>query len=673
MVERRLPVESEVKSLASGKGNIKENDDAALDVIVAMIVDGFRENTRHLQDIERRIRSGTNTAPRAVVGASLLLLKPSCSHGHHHHDDGDDPIGRKVDELLEPESLREMVPAIIRSCTDVYTKVSKKAKDDGETMPPEVQSYVRRECLLNSTKQEIVSRAKKWLQSHNQSASTEGGTYANPLALKTAPVCEVDGSHPLNRLSSDTIRSLMERGWAVQDGFVPIAEVGKIRKEIELLEFDGHFDEVYGQSVVGIRNDKICYPKYAELDVELYQHLRWLMAERLQDLPFELNAKISGERKILLQARTQIQVGIYAAKGGYYKKHLDGGYNDKDVGRAFSAVVYVNSDGTYSGDGSSSSNDDDGGELVLYDKADSDKAAATRARRARYPDPTEVSVAELSARAKGVEPVLARPWVHVYDTSTESAPWLGEDNMVYARELFSRKVVGYPLIGLWNVERKSANNAHRTPAVVICGRSNVGKSTLINEILYGRQFDQNKYRVRMSSQNITHAPVSNKAGRTRHIFRFDLGDRLRIVDLPGYGFAEVEGSVRDEWATLIERYLQVAGEESGQLQRAISLIDARRGAKGLDRALWDMLQDKRIPFQVVLTKVDLVRNVYELHDMIEQIVASLQEYDREIVWPYVHSVSSLEKHGMNDLLLSLSAIAKDFEMVNKVRMASGGK
>ncbi|KAF4755236.1 GTP-binding protein, partial [Perkinsus olseni] len=297
---------------------------------------------------------------------------------------------------------------------------------------------------------------------------------------------------------------------------------------------------------------------------------------------------------------------------------------------------------------------------------------AYRSVRSRPVSVGSVSVAELSARARGINPVLARPWVHVYDTTAESAPWLSEENMTYARELFSKKVVGYPLIGLWNVERKSANNAHRTPAVVICGRSNVGKSTLINELLYGRQFDQVKHRVRLSSHNITHAPVSNKAGRTRHIFRFDLGDRLRLVDLPGYGFAEVEGSVRDEWATLIERYLQVAGEESSQLQRAISLVDARRGVKGLDRALWDMLQEKRIPFQVVLTKVDLVHDVYELHDTMEHMIAILQEYDREVLWPYIHAVSSLHKHGINDLLLSLSAVARDFEMLGQARRVSGG-
>ncbi|KAF4719752.1 hypothetical protein FOZ62_023323, partial [Perkinsus olseni] len=590
-----------VRTLTERRGKIKEDDDVALDVVVDLIVRDLSENTRHLQDIERKVRSGTNTEPRAVVGSSIFTgAKVGCAHSHHHdHSTGDDPIGKEIDELLEPASLRTMVPAIIRSCTDVYNKVVHRAREDGEDMPDEVKSYVRKECLLNSAKQEIVTTARKWLQSQNQSRSTEGGTYANPIALKQSPVCEIDGSRALDRLQPDTIRSLMEKGWAVQDGFIGMREVKKIRKEIELLEFEGHFDTLYGQSLIGLRNDKICYPKYKDLDVEAYEWLRWLIAERLQDLPFELNAKLSGEHKMLLQIHTQIQVGIYPAKNGFYKRHMDGGYGEKDFGRTFSAVVFMNSEKDYQEDGS------DGGELVLYREGSADKALAKispvggrlviynsrevsheilptscgsgerriavtafltgpqttkklmvklgrayRSVRSRPASVGSVSVAELSARARGINPVLARPWVHVYDTTAESAPWLSEENMIYARELFSKKVVGYPLIGLWNVERKSANNAHRTPAVVICGRSNVGKSTLINELLYGRQFDQVKHRVRLSSHNITHAPVSNKAGRTRHIFRFDLGDRLRLVDLPGYGFAEVEGSVRDEWATL---------------------------------------------------------------------------------------------------------------------------
>ncbi|KAF4715588.1 GTP-binding protein [Perkinsus olseni] len=101
-------------------------------------------------------------------------------------------------------------------------------------------------------------------------------------------------------------------------------------------------------------------------------------------------------------------------------------------------------------------------------------------------------------------------------------------------------------------------------------------------------------------------------------------------------------------------------------------VDARRGVKGLDRALWDMLEEKKIPFQVVLTKVDLVHDVYELHDTMEHIIAILQEYDREVLWPYIHAVSSLHKHGINDLLLSLSAVARDFEMLGQARRVSGG-
>ncbi|EER05797.1 hypothetical protein Pmar_PMAR011846 [Perkinsus marinus ATCC 50983] len=145
-------------------------------------------------------------------------------------------------------------------------------------------------------------------------------------------------------------------------------EVGKIREEIELLEFEGHFDTVYGQNMVALRNDKICFPKYRELDVETYEWLRWLISERLQDLPFELNAKLSGEHKTLLQIHTQVQVGIYPSSKGFYKRHMDGGYGDKDVGRTFTAVVFMNSEGDYVDGGR------DGGELALYKEGPTESA-----------------------------------------------------------------------------------------------------------------------------------------------------------------------------------------------------------------------------------------------------------------------------------------------------------
>ncbi|EER05798.1 hypothetical protein Pmar_PMAR011847 [Perkinsus marinus ATCC 50983] len=214
----------DVKELVQSRGKLREDDEIALKVTVDLIVRAFVENSRQLQDIERRVRSGTNTEPRAVVGASLFAGPlPKC--GHHHHNESTSPagaedlIGDKIDELLSPSSLHDMVPTIIKTSTTVYNKVVNRAKEEGEEMPENVKSYVRRECLMNSAKQEIVARARKWLQGRNQSSSTEGGTYANPLALKRSPVCEVDGTHPLDRLNSATIESLMRNGWAVQDGW----------------------------------------------------------------------------------------------------------------------------------------------------------------------------------------------------------------------------------------------------------------------------------------------------------------------------------------------------------------------------------------------------------------------------------------------------------------------
>ncbi|KAF4739337.1 hypothetical protein FOZ63_029628 [Perkinsus olseni] len=117
-----------VRTLTESRGKIKKDDDVALDVVVDLVVRAFTENTRHLQDIERKVRSGTNTEPRAVVGSSIFT-GAKCAHSHHHdHSTGDDPIGKEIDGLLEPASLRTMAPAIIRSCTDVYNKVARDSR-----------------------------------------------------------------------------------------------------------------------------------------------------------------------------------------------------------------------------------------------------------------------------------------------------------------------------------------------------------------------------------------------------------------------------------------------------------------------------------------------------------------------------------------------------------------
>jgi GTP-binding protein len=126
------------------------------------------------------------------------------------------------------------------------------------------------------------------------------------------------------------------------------------------------------------------------------------------------------------------------------------------------------------------------------------------------------------------------------------------------------------------------------PEVCFAGRSNVGKSTLINA-LTGRK---------------ALARASNTPGRTQEINYFTLGESRYLVDLPGYGYAEAPVAVVRKWQALLKAYL--SGRAT--LRRAFVLIDARHGAKQVDEEIMSLLDTSAVPFQVVLTKADKVRD-----------------------------------------------------------------
>ena len=122
--------------------------------------------------------------------------------------------------------------------------------------------------------------------------------------------------------------------------------------------------------------------------------------------------------------------------------------------------------------------------------------------------------------------------------------------------------------------------------VCFAGRSNVGKSTLINA-LTGRT---------------ALARASNTPGRTQEINFFTLGQRHDLVDLPGYGYAEAPVAVVAKWQKLLQAYL--SGRAT--LRRAFVLIDTRHGAKQVDEEIMTLLDGAAVPFQVVMTKADKV-------------------------------------------------------------------
>ncbi|WP_281823987.1 ribosome biogenesis GTP-binding protein YihA/YsxC [Jannaschia rubra] len=124
--------------------------------------------------------------------------------------------------------------------------------------------------------------------------------------------------------------------------------------------------------------------------------------------------------------------------------------------------------------------------------------------------------------------------------------------------------------------------------VCFAGRSNVGKSTLINA-LTGRK---------------ALARASNTPGRTQEINFFTLADSHYLVDLPGYGFANAPVAVVAKWQALLKAYL--AGRPS--LRRAFVLIDARHGVKEVDEQIMSLLDASAVTFQTVLTKADKVKD-----------------------------------------------------------------
>ncbi len=125
------------------------------------------------------------------------------------------------------------------------------------------------------------------------------------------------------------------------------------------------------------------------------------------------------------------------------------------------------------------------------------------------------------------------------------------------------------------------------PELAFAGRSNVGKSSLINA-LTGRK---------------ALARASNTPGRTRQLNFFNLGERMTLVDMPGYGYAQAAASVKEDWQGLMFNYLR--GRPT--LQRVVLLLDSRIELKASDTAVMDLLDKAAVTYQIVLTKADGIK------------------------------------------------------------------
>ena len=141
--------------------------------------------------------------------------------------------------------------------------------------------------------------------------------------------------------------------------------------------------------------------------------------------------------------------------------------------------------------------------------------------------------------------------------------------------------------------------------VCFAGRSNVGKSSLINAITNRKAL----------------ARASNTPGRTQEINFFELGEKSYLVDLPGYGFANAPVAVVEKWQRLLKNYL--SGRPN--LRRAFVLIDSRHGIKPVDEEIMQLMNRSALTFQVVLTKIDKIKEP-EQEKVLLQVRAKLAKH-----------------------------------------------
>ena len=166
------------------------------------------------------------------------------------------------------------------------------------------------------------------------------------------------------------------------------------------------------------------------------------------------------------------------------------------------------------------------------------------------------------------------------------------------------------------------------PEVAFAGRSNVGKSSLLNA-LAGRN---------------ALARTSNTPGRTQELNFFDIGTPLkfRLVDMPGYGFAKAPKDLQRKWRYLVNDFLR--GRDV--LKRALVLIDSRHGIKDVDREILDMLDAAAVSYRVVLTKADKIK-ASELADVFARTEAEARK--RPAAHPDILATSSEKGMGIPEL------------------------
>jgi GTP-binding protein len=172
----------------------------------------------------------------------------------------------------------------------------------------------------------------------------------------------------------------------------------------------------------------------------------------------------------------------------------------------------------------------------------------------------------------------------------------------------------------------------RLPEVVLCGRSNVGKSSLINSLFNRRDL----------------AKISSTPGKTRSINYYEIDEKFYVVDLPGFGYAKTSKKEREFWSKLITEFF----EKSGSIKLVIHLIDSRHKPTELDLKLNELLNFHSLPYIFLLSKTDKLKQT-EIKITENNVKSVFPEAEKDINLLFYSSVKGRGKKQLRQLLASL--------------------
>ena len=196
-----------------------------------------------------------------------------------------------------------------------------------------------------------------------------------------------------------------------------------------------------------------------------------------------------------------------------------------------------------------------------------------------------------------------------------------------------RRLFGGPSRFLKGVAKLEQLPPEKGVEIAFAGRSNVGKSSLINALTGVNGL----------------ARASNTPGRTRELNFFDVNEALTLVDMPGYGYAKAPKHEVKQWQAVLRGYLR--GRPG--LTRAFVLIDSRHGILKADEEMFDLLDEAAVTYQVVLTKTDKIKPA-ELEKVREQVAAAVKKHPA--AFPEIHATSSEKGLGIPELRAEIAGL-----------------